>query len=216
MTRVGVLASGRGSNLQAILDAEMAGRLGKAHVVVVASDKPEAEALARAKARDVAAVSVPSTGKDRAAHDAEMVKVLRDHRVDLVCLAGYMRILSSSFIQAFPGRIMNVHPALLPAFPGLHAQEQAFRHGAKIAGCTTHFVDDSLDGGPIILQAAVPVLEDDTAQTLADRILLVEHRLYPATVRLFADGRLKVEGRRVRILPGPEKVDAWMFSNLPL
>ncbi len=199
--RVGVLASGRGSNLQAILDAAARGEL-PAQVVVVVSDRGDALALERARAAGVPAVFVdPARYPSRADFEAEIARLLEAHGVELVVLAGYMRVLGPAFVAAFRNRIMNIHPSLLPAFPGLHAQRQALEHGVKVAGCTVHFVDEGVDTGPIILQAAVPVLEDDTEESLAARILEQEHRLYPEAIRLYAAGRLRVEGRRVRILP---------------
>lgn len=197
--RLGVLASGRGSNLQAILDATEAGRC-PARVVVVVSDRADAAALDRARRAGTPAVHVdPGAHPDRAAFDGAVAAVLADHAVELACLAGYMRLLSSDFVAAWRGRIMNVHPALLPAFPGLHAQRQALDYGAKVSGVTIHLVDEGVDTGPIVLQAAVPVLDHDTEATLAARILAEEHRLYPEAIRLYAEGRLVVEGRRVRI-----------------
>lgn len=199
--RLGVLASGRGSNLQAILDAIGRGEV-PAEVVVVISDRPDARALERARAAGVPAVFVdPGAHPSREAFDAELARILRAHGAELVVLAGYMRLLGPSFVAAFRNRVLNIHPALLPAFPGLHAQRQALEYGVKVAGCTVHFVDEGVDTGPIVLQAAVPVREDDTEETLAARILEQEHRLYPQAIRLFAEGRLQVEGRRVRILP---------------
>jgi len=198
---VGVLASGRGSNLQAILDAIRAGRC-PARVGVVISDRKGAAALDRATAAGVRAVHVdPAAHPDRVAFDRAVAAVLDGERVELVCLAGYMRLLSAEFVRRYAGRILNVHPALLPAFPGLHAQRQALEHGVKVAGATVHFVDEGVDTGPIVLQGSVPVEEDDSVEALAARILLVEHRLYPEAIRLFAEGRLAVEGRRVRVQP---------------
>ncbi len=196
---LGVLASGRGSNLQAILDAIEAGRC-PARVAVVVSDRPGARALDRARTAGVKAVHLdPHACPDRVAYDRAVAAVLAEHGVELVCLAGYMRLLSPAFIAAYRGRILNVHPALLPAFPGLHAQRQAVEHGVKVSGVTVHFVDEGLDTGPIVCQAAVPVRDDDTEETLAARILVEEHRLYPEAIRLYAEGRLDVVGRRVRI-----------------
>jgi phosphoribosylglycinamide formyltransferase-1 len=196
---VGVLASGRGSNLQAILDAIAAGRC-PARVTVVLSDRRDAPALERARRAGVEAVHVdPARSSDRAAFDRAIQDVLEKHAVELVCLAGYLRLLTPGFVAAFRGRILNVHPALLPAFPGLHAQRQALAHGAKVTGATVHLVDEGTDTGPIVLQAAVPVREDDTEATLAARILIEEHRLLPEAIRLFAEGRLDVRGRRVHI-----------------
>lgn len=197
--RLGVLASGRGSNLQAILDAIDAGRC-PARVVVVVSDRPGATALDRARRAGAKAIHVdPHRYPDRAAFDQAVAAALAEHAVELVCLAGYMRLLSPAFVAAWRGRILNVHPALLPAFPGLHAQRQALEHGVKVSGATIHLVDEGVDTGPIVLQAAVPVLDDDTEATLAARILAEEHRLYAEAIRLYAEGRLQVEGRRVRI-----------------
>jgi phosphoribosylglycinamide formyltransferase-1 len=197
--RVGVLASGRGSNLQALLDATRAPGF-PARVVVVISDRERALALERARAAGVEAVFLnPKDFGDREAYDAALVRELTARRVELMCHAGWMRILSPVYIRAFTGRALNIHPSLLPAFPGLHAQRQALEHGAKVAGVTVHFADEGVDTGPIVAQATVPVLEDDTEESLAARILVEEHRLYPEAVRLFAEGRLRVEGRRVRI-----------------
>jgi phosphoribosylglycinamide formyltransferase-1 len=195
--RVGVLASGRGSNLQAILDATR--RPGfPARVVVVISDRERAQALARARAAGVDAVFVnPKDFADREAYDVALVRELEGRRVGLVCIAGFMRILSPAFVRAFAGRALNIHPSLLPAFPGLHAQRQALEYGVKVAGATVHFVDEGVDTGPIVLQSSVPVEPGDTEDTLAARILAEEHRLYPGAVRLFAEGRLRIVGRRV-------------------
>ena len=196
--RVGVLVSGRGSNLQALLDA--AARPGyPAEVVVVISDRERAAALDRARAVGVEPLFVnPKDFGDREAFDLALVRELTARRVGLVCNAGFMRILSQAYTRAFAGCAMNIHPSLLPAFPGLHAQRQALEHGAKITGATVHFVDDGpVDTGPIILQASVPVQPDDTEETLSARVLVEEHRLYPEAVRLFAEGRLTVVGRRV-------------------
>jgi len=198
--RVGVLASGRGSNLQALLDASARADY-PAQVVLVISDRERAAALDRARAADVEALFVnPKDFGDRESFDLALVRELTARRVGLVCNAGYMRILSPAYCRAFAGRAMNIHPSLLPAFPGLHAQRQALEHGAKVAGATVHFVDDGpVDTGPIILQASVPVLPNDSEESLAARILVEEHRLYPEAVRLFAEGRLEVVGRRVII-----------------
>jgi len=198
--RVGVLASGRGSNLQALLDASARPDY-PAQVVLVISDRERAAALDRARAAAVEALFVnPKDFGDRESFDLALVRELTARRVDLVCNAGYMRILSPAYCRAFAGRAMNIHPSLLPAFPGLHAQRQALEHGAKVAGATVHFVDDGpVDTGPIILQASVPILPNDSEESLAARILVEEHRLYPEAVRLFAEGRLEVVGRRVII-----------------
>jgi phosphoribosylglycinamide formyltransferase-1 len=194
---LGVLASGRGSNLQAILDAIDAGRC-PARVAVVVSDRKDAAALDRARRAGIRAVHVdPQAHPDRLAFDDAIARVLDEHAVQLVCLAGYMRLLSPGFVRGYPGRMLNVHPALLPAFPGLHAQRQALEAGVRVAGATVHLVDEGVDTGPIVLQAAVPVLANDTEATLSARILTEEHRLYPEAIRLFAEGRIEVSGRRV-------------------
>ena len=198
--RLGVLASGRGSNLQSIMDAAAAGCI-DAVVAVVVSDNEGAFALERARQAGIPAVHVsPEAFPSKEDYEQEIVDILKKHGVGLVCLAGYMRIAGARMLEAFPYQIMNIHPALLPAFPGLHGQQQAFDCGVKYSGCTVHFVDEGMDTGPIILQAVVPVLDDDTADTLAARILEQEHRIYPEAVGLFARGRLKIEGRRVRII----------------
>ena len=197
--RVGVLASGRGSNLQALLHASARPDY-PAEVVVVISDRERAAALDRARADGVEALFVnPKDFSDRESFDLALVRELTARRVGLVCHAGFMRILSVPYVRAFAGRAMNIHPSLLPAFPGLHAQRQALEHGAKVAGATVHFVDEGVDTGPIVLQASVPVQPDDTEESLSARILAEEHRLYPEAVRLFAEGRLEVVGRRVII-----------------
>jgi phosphoribosylglycinamide formyltransferase-1 len=194
--RVGVLASGRGSNLQALVEAQKRGELG-GEVVVVFSNVEGAAALDRARRAGIPAVFRDHRGRRRDEFDAEVVQILSAHGVSLVCLAGYMRLLSPGFVRAFDGRILNVHPALLPAFPGLHAQRQALEHGAKVSGATVHLVDSGLDSGPIVLQEAVKVLPDDTEDTLSARILEAEHRIYPRAVRALLEGRCRVEGRRV-------------------
>jgi len=202
---VGVLVSGRGSNLQALLDACAAAEF-PARVVVVVSDRDHAPALERARAAGVEAVWInPKDFVTRESFDAALVRELEKRQVGLVCNAGFMRILSSVYVQAFAGRALNIHPSLLPAFPGLHAQRQALEHGAKVAGCTVHFVDEAVDAGPIVLQSAVPVEPDDTEETLSARILKEEHRIYPAAVRLFAEGRLEIVGRRVIIHHAPRE-----------
>ena len=194
---LGVLASGRGSNLQAILDA--CARPGfPARVAVVISDRERALALERARAAGVEALWInPKDFTDREAFDLALVRELEARRVGLVCQAGYMRILSPVYIRAFAGRSLNIHPSLLPAFPGLHAQRQALEHGVKVTGATVHFADEGVDNGPIVLQAAVPVEPDDTEETLSARILVQEHRIYPEAIRLFAEGRLRIVGRKV-------------------
>jgi phosphoribosylglycinamide formyltransferase-1 len=194
--KVGVLVSGRGSNLQALIDAARRGELG-GEVAVVVSNVEDAFGLDRARAAGIPAVFRDHRGKEREAFDAEVVEILRAHPIDLVCLAGFMRLLSPVFVRAFPGRILNIHPALLPAFPGLDAQRRALEHGVKVSGATVHLVDEGLDSGPIVAQEAVAVLSGDTAETLAARILEAEHRLYPRAARLLLEGRCRVEGRRV-------------------
>lgn len=198
--RVGVLASGRGSDFQSLVDARDRGALDVVLAVLVCN-VPGAPVLERAKRAGVptALVDHRPFGKDRVGFEKEVVRVLRAHRVDLVVFAGFMRLVTDYFVGEFPARIMNIHPSLLPAFPGMHAQRDALAHGAKVSGCTIHFVDTSVDGGPIILQRTVLVREDDTEETLAARILEQEHIALPLAVRLFAEGRIKVEGRRVRI-----------------
>lgn len=194
-----MLASGRGSNLQSIMDACAAGRI-PARVAVVISDNNDAYALERARRAGIAAVAVNIDDyTDKAEYERYIVKVLMEHGVHLVCLAGYMRLVGTTMLDAFAGRVMNIHPALLPAFPGLHGQEQAWRYGVKYSGCTVHFVDDGMDTGPIILQAVVPVYDDDTADTLAARILEQEHRIYPEAINLYCTDKLVIEGRIVRI-----------------
>jgi phosphoribosylglycinamide formyltransferase 1 len=199
--RVGVLASGRGSNFQALAAAARSGRI-PAEVVVLLSDRHTAGALALARAEGVEAVVVDAKEHPgREGHEKALIDHLEARRVGLVCLAGYLRILGALFVEHFRGRLLNIHPALLPAFPGLHAQRQALEHGVRVAGATVHFVDEGTDTGPIVLQSALPVLPDDTEATLSERILAEEHRIYPEAVRLFAEGRLRIEGRRVRIRP---------------
>jgi len=200
--RVGVLASGRGSNLEALLRAGEAGRM-PARVVVLVSDRPGVRAIEVARAHGVPArVLEPRDYPSREAHDKALVAALDEERVDLVCQAGYMRILGPAYVERFRGRALNVHPSLLPAFPGLHPHRQALAHGVKISGATVHFADEGVDTGPIVLQAAVPVREGDTEETLAARVLVEEHRIYPEAVRLFAEGRLRIEGRQVIIGEG--------------
>lgn len=199
MIRIGALASGRGSNLQAILDRIADGYIKNAQIAIAISDR-KSKALELAKARGIKTLYLDPAGKSKEEYDAEIAQTLKKEKVDLVILAGYMRILTAKFISAFPNKIMNVHPALLPSFPGMHAQKQAVEKGAKLSGCTVHFVDDGVDTGPIILQAAVPVLLEDTEETLSDRILQQEHRIFPEAVRLYCEGKLKVTGRKVELL----------------
>lgn len=197
--RVGVLISGGGTNLQAIIDRSERGEL-DAEVVCVISNKADAFGLQRASRHGIAALHFDYRQYgSRQTYDSALVKALNDFNVDLVVLAGFMRIVTPVLLEAFPNRVMNIHPALLPSFPGLDAQKQALDYGAKISGCTVHFVDAGTDTGPIILQSSVPVLENDTEETLSERIHIEEHKLYPAAIQLFAEGRLTVEGRKVRI-----------------
>jgi phosphoribosylglycinamide formyltransferase-1 len=199
---VGVLVSGSGSNLQAILDAEKRGELGAAHVVTVISNVAGVQALARAEAAGVpSSVLSHKQFASREAFDDALVALLGEKAVELVVLAGFMRIITPRLLSAFPRRILNIHPALLPAFPGIHAHRQALEYGVKVTGCTVHFVDEGTDTGPIIAQAPVPVLDGDDEATLGARVLVEEHRLYPAAIRAVADGRVTVDGRRVRVLP---------------
>lgn len=201
MIRIGVLLSGSGSNLQAILAACAAGRI-DGQVVLVLSDKAEAYGLERARAAGVAAQFVdPAAYGSKAAYNEALRALMVRHEVDLLCLAGYLRIVREPLLSAFAGRMINIHPSLLPAFKGLDAQQQALEYGVKVAGCTVHFVWPGLDDGPIILQATVPVLGDDTVERLRERILAEEHRIYPEAIQLFAQGKLKVEGRRVLVAP---------------
>jgi phosphoribosylglycinamide formyltransferase 1 len=196
MDNLGILLSGRGSNFLAIADAVDAGKIPGARIAVVISNIADAPGLAAARERGLTAVAIESKGRKRAEHDAEIVATLQAHHVDLVCLAGYMRLLSSGFIQAFPQRILNIHPSLLPAFPGLDAQTQAFDYGVQIAGCSVHFVDEQLDHGVIILQRTVPVLEGDDAHALAERILEQEHIAYAEAIARVVSGKYEVVGRR--------------------
>lgn len=196
MKRLAILLSGRGSNFEAIANNVASGAL-DASIAVVISNRPEARGLEIARQRGLNAIAVPSKGMDREAFDRCLMDELRSYQVDLVCLAGYMRLLSATFIREFPNRILNIHPSLLPAFPGLDAQHQALAYGVKVSGCTVHFVDEYLDAGPILVQAAVPVHDDDTEETLAARILREEHRIYSEAIRIVLSGRYRVEGRRV-------------------
>lgn len=195
--RIGVLLSGRGSNFEALAESVAAGRIPNAEIAIVISNKPGARGLELAQSRGIAAKAIPSKGLDREAYDRQVVAVLQEHKVELVCLAGYMRLLSPYFVAAYPQRILNIHPSLLPSFPGLESQKQAFDYGVKIAGCSVHFVDENLDAGPIILQAAVPVNDDDDEHMLAERILKEEHRIYTEAVRFILEGNYRIEGRRV-------------------
>ncbi len=196
MKRLGILISGRGSNFEAIAENIECGSL-QAEIGVVIANRAEAPGLEIARRRGLNAVCLPSRGLDREVYDRAVVEELEKCRVDLVCLAGYMRLLSSGFIRRFPQRILNIHPSLLPAFPGLDAQHQALAHGVKISGCTVHFVDEDLDTGPIILQCAVPVRDEDTVETLSARILHEEHRIYSEAIAIVLGGAYRIEGRRV-------------------
>ena len=200
MNRLGILISGRGSNFEAIANSIDAGKL-DAEIAIVISNNPNAEGLRRAQQRGLKAVCVRSRAMEREAYDRLVVERLRAERVDLVCLAGFMRLLSAYFVEEFPQRILNIHPSLLPAFPGLEAQLQALEHGVKYSGCTVHFVDEKLDAGPIILQATVPVLDSDDEGALAARILKEEHRIYTEAIRLVLSGKYRIDGRRVLRMP---------------
>jgi phosphoribosylglycinamide formyltransferase-1 len=197
MKNIGVLLSGRGSNFEAIANNIVRGNISNARIAVVISNRPEASGLDIARRLGIEAVVIPSKGKAREEHDRQVVALLQQHKVDLVCLAGYMRLLSPWFVQRFPQRILNIHPSLLPAFPGLEAQEQAFAYGVKITGCTVHFVDEELDHGPIIVQKAIPVLDDDDEKTLAARILEQEHIAYSEAINLVLSGNFRIAGRKL-------------------
>ncbi len=195
--RIGVLLSGRGSNFEALADSVAAGNIPGAEIAVVVSNREGAPGIERARERGIAAREIPSKGLEREVYDRQVVAILHEHKVDLVCLAGYMRLLSPFFVASFPNRILNIHPSLLPSFPGLESQRQALEYGVKFAGCTVHFVDENLDAGPIVAQATVPVRDDDTEETLASRILAEEHRIYTEAVRIVLEGKYKIVGRRV-------------------
>jgi len=211
--RIAVLVSGRGSNLQAIIDNIEKGLL-SSELAVVISDQADAYALERARKHNIPAVQVIAKGyKDkREEYDALLVKELRERNVELVCLAGFMRIITPVLIRAFPHRILNIHPSLLPAFPGLHVQKKALNHGVKFSGCTVHFVDEGMDTGPIIIQAVVPTLDSDTEDSLSERILKQEHKIYSRAIQLFAEGRLKIEGRRVLVSNGENLGDVFLMN----
>jgi phosphoribosylglycinamide formyltransferase-1 len=200
MKNLGILLSGRGSNFVAIADSVDAGRIPNARISVVISNRTDAPGIATARQRGLNALVIPSKGKDREAHDREIVAALQENKVDLVCLAGYMRLLSPWFVQQFPRRILNIHPALLPAFPGLEAQQQAFVWGVKVSGCTVHMVDEELDHGAIIVQRVVPVLDTDDEHTLAARILEQEHIAYSEAIKIVLEGNYEIVGRRLRRL----------------
>jgi phosphoribosylglycinamide formyltransferase 1 len=195
--RIGVLLSGRGSNFVALADSVAAGRMPGAEIAVVVSNREGAPGIEKAKQRGIAARVIPSKGLEREVYDRQVVAVLQECKVDLVCLAGYMRLLSPFFVASFPNRILNIHPSLLPSFPGLESQRQALEYGVKFAGCTVHFVDENLDAGPIVMQATVAVRDDDTEETLSTRILAEEHRIYTEAARIVLEGKYKIVGRRV-------------------
>jgi phosphoribosylglycinamide formyltransferase 1 len=197
MKRIGVLLSGRGSNFEALADSISAGRIPGAEIAVVISNREGAPGIDRAKARGIATRVIPSKGLEREVYDRQLVDVLNEHKVDLVCLAGYMRLISPYFVATFPQRILNIHPSLLPSFPGLESQRQALEYGVKFAGCTVHFVDENLDAGPIVAQATVAVEDSDTEATLSARILKEEHRIYSEAVKIVLEGRFTIVGRRV-------------------
>jgi phosphoribosylglycinamide formyltransferase 1 len=197
MKNLGILLSGRGSNFVAIADSIDAGRIPGARIAIVISNRPDAPGIETARKRGLKALVIPSKGKDRETHDREVVAALKQHEVDLICLAGYMRLLSPWFVHQFPGRILNIHPSLLPSFPGLEAQEQAFAYGVKVSGCTVHFVDEELDHGAIIVQKTVPVLDTDHEHTLAARILEQEHIAYTEAINIVLENRFQICGRRL-------------------
>jgi len=200
MKRIGVLLSGRGSNFVALAESVAAGRIPNAEISIVISNREGAPGIDKAKALGIETRVIPSKGLEREAYDRQVVAALREKQVDLICLAGFMRLLSPYFIAAYPNRILNIHPALLPAFPGLESQRQALEYGAKFSGCTVHFVDEKLDAGPIVVQAVVPVRDDDTPDSLSERILKEEHRIYTEAVRIVLEGRYRIEGRRVVLI----------------
>ena len=195
--RIGVLLSGRGSNFEALAESVAAGRIPNAEIAIVISNREGAPGIERANARGIRTRVIPSKGLERETYDRQVAAVLEEHKIDLICLAGYMRLVSPFFVAKFPNRILNIHPSLLPSFPGLESQRQALEYGVKVAGCTVHFVDENLDAGPIILQSVVPVKDDDTEESLNARILKEEHRIYSEAVRIVLEGKYKIEGRRV-------------------
>jgi phosphoribosylglycinamide formyltransferase 1 len=197
ISRIGVLLSGRGSNFVALADSVDAGRIPNAEIAIVLSNREGAAGIDRAKERGLPTRVISSKGLEREAYDRQVVAALQEAKVDLICLAGYMRLLSPYFVAAFPNRILNIHPSLLPSFPGLESQRQALEYGVKFAGCTVHFVDENLDAGPIVLQAVVPVKDEDTDATLSERILNEEHRIYSEAVKIVLEGSFKISGRRV-------------------
>src|SRR5271170_3940185 len=199
--RIGVLLSGRGSNFEALAANVASGHVPNAEIAIALSNREDARGIEKARALGIDARVISSKGLEREAYDKLVIAALQEKRVDLVCLAGYMRLLSPQFVAAFHHRILNIHPSLLPAFPGLEAQRQALEHGVKFSGCTVHFVDENLDAGPIVLQAGITVRDDDTEETLSERILREEHRIYSEAVRIVLEGRYRIEGRRVLIQP---------------
>jgi phosphoribosylglycinamide formyltransferase-1 len=200
--RIGVLLSGRGSNFEALAESVAGGRIPNAEIALVVSNREDAPGIEKARTHGIPAQVIPSKGLQREEYDRLVVAALQEKQADLVCLAGFMRLLSPYFVATFRNRILNIHPSLLPAFPGLEAQRQALEHGVKYSGCTVHFVDESLDAGPIVTQAIVPVLDADTPETLAQRILREEHRIYSEAVRIVLGGHYRIEGRRVLTTPG--------------
>ncbi len=195
--RIGVLLSGRGSNFEALAESVAAGRIPNAEIAIVISNREGAPGIERAESRGIRTRVIPSKGLERETYDRQVAAVLEEHKIDLICLAGYMRLLSPYFVAKFPNRVLNIHPSLLPSFPGLESQRQALEYGVKVAGCTVHFVDENLDAGPIILQSVVPVKDDDTEESLNVRILKEEHRIYSEAVRIVLEGKYKIVGRRV-------------------
>ncbi len=206
MKNVAILLSGRGSNFLALSDAIIAGKI-PARIALVVSNRPEAPGLQHARDRGYKAICIPSRRVEREAFDRMVVKELQGENVDFICLAGFMRLLSRWFISQYPNQILNIHPSLLPAFPGVHSQKQALDYGAKVTGCTVHFVDEELDHGPIIVQYPVPVLDGDTEDTLSSRILIHEHEIYPEALKIVCEGRYRIEGRRLLVEPEPLPVD---------
>lgn len=211
--KLGILVSGRGSNLQAIIDNIEKGLL-PAGIAVVISDQTDAYSLERARKHNIPAIHISAKGYQgkRDEYDALLVQELQKHGVELVCLAGFMRIITPRLLRAFPCRVLNIHPALLPAFPGLHVQKAAIEHGVKFSGCTVHFVDGGMDTGPIIIQAVVPILDNDTEDSLSERILTQEHKIYSRAIHLYAEGRLKIDGRRVLVTDGRTSADEFLLN----
>jgi phosphoribosylglycinamide formyltransferase-1 len=197
LAKVAILISGRGSNMVALAEAISIGTVTNAQIEIVISDQPEAAGLELARKRGLHAVAILRGGRTREEHEGEIINTLQEHKIDLICLAGYMRVLSPAFVEFFAGRILNIHPSLLPSFPGLHPQQQAIEHGVKWTGCTVHFVDNTVDGGPIIAQRVLQLLDDDTEASLSERLLREEHKLYPEALALIAGGNYQIVGRRV-------------------